>query len=79
MLAGSTINEIFPGDKCIAGDRETKIEGAAYSGKDAVFSRVEQEANWQVTHAARAPCQDCQTPQSYLVGAIRPPHRRYHT
>uniref|UniRef100_A0A7S3BP91 PPIase cyclophilin-type domain-containing protein n=2 Tax=Haptolina ericina TaxID=156174 RepID=A0A7S3BP91_9EUKA len=47
---GSTINEIFPGDKCIAGDRETKIEGAAYSGKDAVFSRVEQEANWQVPH-----------------------------
>ena len=46
--AGSTITEIFPGDKCIAGDRETKVEGAAYTGRDAVYSRVEQEANWQV-------------------------------
>ena len=46
---GSTISQIFPGEKCLAGDRETNIEGQS-SGRDQVFSRVEQEANWQVPH-----------------------------
>mmetsp|Transcript_28109 Transcript_28109/g.76000 ORF Transcript_28109/g.76000 Transcript_28109/m.76000 type:complete len:266 (-) Transcript_28109:388-1185(-) len=46
---GSAISTIFPGEKCVAGDRESRIEGAV-SGRDQVFSRVEQEANWQVPH-----------------------------
>jgi len=46
---GSSISKIFPGEKCLAGDRESRVEGAV-SGRDQVFSRVEQEANWQVPH-----------------------------
>ena len=46
---GSMISQIFPGEKCLAGNRESRVEGAM-SGRDTVFSRVEQEANWQVPH-----------------------------
>ena len=49
MYAGSTISKILPSDHCLAGDRTSKIEGAT-SGRELVFSRVEQEANWQVPH-----------------------------
>uniref|UniRef100_A0A7S2N5N0 Peptidyl-prolyl cis-trans isomerase n=1 Tax=Haptolina brevifila TaxID=156173 RepID=A0A7S2N5N0_9EUKA len=46
---GSAISKIMPGYMCEAGDRSSKVEGAS-SGRELVFSRVEQEANWQVPH-----------------------------
>jgi len=46
---GSAVSKIMPGYMCEAGDRSSKVEGAT-SGRELVFSRVEQEANWQVPH-----------------------------
>jgi cyclophilin family peptidyl-prolyl cis-trans isomerase len=46
---GSSISKIWPGFKCEAGDRTSKVEGSS-SGQELVFSRVDQEANWQVPH-----------------------------
>ena len=46
---GSTISKIFPGYMCEAGDRTSKIEGSL-TGREVVFNRVDQEANWQVPH-----------------------------
>lgn len=46
---GSVISRILPGQMCIAGDRTSKVEGSSV-GREMVFSRVEQEANWQVPH-----------------------------
>ena len=46
---GSTISKIFPGDRCIAGDRTSNVEGSL-AGREMVFTRAEQEANWQVPH-----------------------------
>ena len=45
----STISRIFPGDRCLAGDRTSQVEGAS-SGREVVFTRVENEANWSVPH-----------------------------
>ena len=50
MFAGSSISKIWPGYMCEAGDRTSKVEGSVSAGKELVFSRVEQEANWQVPH-----------------------------
>ena len=47
---GSNVTTILPGDYAIAGDRTSFQEGAASLGSQVVFSRVEQEANWQVPH-----------------------------
>jgi len=47
--AGSNISRILPGNMCIAGDRTSQVEGSS-TGRELVFSRVEQEANWQVPH-----------------------------
>ena len=46
---GSAISKIIPGYMCEAGDRTSKVEGSS-TGRELVFSRVEQEANWQVPH-----------------------------
>jgi len=46
---GSSISKIWPGYMCEAGDRTSKVEGSS-SGRELVFTRVEQEANWQVPH-----------------------------
>ena len=35
---------------CEAGDRQRNAEGSLNIGKEQVFSRVEQEANWRVPH-----------------------------
>lgn len=47
---GSRISKIFPGFRCEAGDRESKIEGTSNYGREMVYQRVEHEANWQVPH-----------------------------
>jgi len=47
--AGSSISKIWPGYMCEAGDRTSKVEGSS-SGRELVYTRVEQEANWQVPH-----------------------------
>lgn len=68
--SGSAISKVFPGYMCEAGDRTSKVEGGSSTGKEAVFSRVEQEANWQARFlllpahtqtvpAAEGPCQEC--------------------
>lgn len=46
---GSRISKIWPGDRCLAGDRTSNIEGSQ-TGREIIFTRVEQEANWQVPH-----------------------------
>ena len=51
MYRGSIISKIYPGFHCIAGERESRVEGASSSrSREAVFSRVESEANWQLPH-----------------------------
>ena len=48
---GSTFAKIYPGFYCEGGDRSSQREGASTSsGREAVFNRVEQEANWQLPH-----------------------------
>jgi len=47
---GSSISKIFPGYMCQSGDRTTKVEGGVSTGKELVYTRVDQEANWQVPH-----------------------------
>ena len=47
---GSQISKLFPGFYCVAGDRQSRIEGIASHSREAVFARVEQEANWQLPH-----------------------------
>ena len=49
MYTGSVISKIWPGDKCHAGDRTSNVEGSS-TGRETVFSRVDQEANWSVPH-----------------------------
>ena len=44
--SGSTISKIVPGNMCVAGDRTSKVEGAVGAGRELVYSRVDQEANW---------------------------------
>lgn len=69
----------FPpqGGKCIAGDRESRIEGAI-SGRDQVFSRVEQEANWQVKCDIRLATRQlgrvriCMSPRAHQVPHLNP-------
>ena len=46
---GSTISKIFPGHKCEAGDRTSKVEGS-FVGRELIFSRAAQEANLEVPH-----------------------------
>eukprot|EP00967_Tisochrysis_lutea_P135321 scaffold239969_cov26-Tisochrysis_lutea.AAC.1 len=43
----SLVSKIMPGDYCVAGDRDTRMEGSSYS-RDNTFSRYESEANWCV-------------------------------
>lgn len=47
---GSHFPKIFTGFMCEAGDRQRNAEGSLNIGKEQVFSRVEQEANWRVPH-----------------------------
>jgi len=47
---GSSFSKILPGFMCEGGDRQSKAEGAISIGRENVFSRVEQEANWRVPH-----------------------------
>jgi cyclophilin family peptidyl-prolyl cis-trans isomerase len=47
---GSTFSKIFSNFMCEAGDRQSQAEGALTLGREQVFSRVEQEANWRVPH-----------------------------
>lgn len=46
------ISKIMPGDYCIAGDRDTRMEGASSSSRDHLYQRVESEANWYVEERA---------------------------
>ena len=50
MYWGSQVSKIYPGFHCIAGDRDQRMEGAASRQREHVYSRVEQEANWQLPH-----------------------------
>lgn len=77
---GSTISEVFPGFKCQAGDRESRVEGAA-SGRDAVYSRVEAEANWQARPTAASAVPSAQRrARSELCHELRAPlERPVHT
>ena len=59
---GSTISRILPGNMCVAGDRTSNIEGAS-SGRELVFSRVDQEANWQVRAARACVIRDATAPR----------------
>jgi peptidylprolyl isomerase len=45
----SMFSKILPGFMCHGGDRTSKVEGSS-SGRELVFTRVDQEANWQVLH-----------------------------
>ncbi len=46
---GSVFSKIMPGSLCEAGDRTSKVEGSMV-GKETVYARVEQEAQWSVPH-----------------------------
>lgn len=46
----SRFSKIFPGFMIQAGDRETREEGVSDYGRESVFQRVEQEANWNLPH-----------------------------
>jgi len=39
------ISKIMPGDFCVAGDRDTRMEGV-YHSRENIFGRIESEANW---------------------------------
>jgi hypothetical protein len=48
------VSKIMPGAYCIAGDRDTRMEGSSNS-RDNIFGRIESEANWYAP-AQRRPC-----------------------
>lgn len=54
--SSTLVSKIMPGAYCVAGDRDTRMEGASHS-RDNIFGRFESEANWYALHnAGRALC-----------------------
>ena len=47
---GSSFSKILPGFYCEAGDRTSRVEGEGSDGRETIYTRVDQEANWSLPH-----------------------------